>query len=88
MLAYQRFGEGVTPESCGKKGDHLVGDFYVKFNTELSKELAALREAHPEFADKDNDELFLETELGRSAQEMLRKWEAGDEEVRKLWKLM
>ena len=88
MLAYQRFGEGVTPESCGKKGDHLVGDFYVKFNTELSKELAALREAHPEFADKDNDELFLETELGRSAQEMLRKWEAGDAEVRKLWEMM
>ena len=88
MLAYQRFGEGVTPESCGKKGDHLVGDFYVKFNTELSKELAALREAHPEFADKDNDELFLETELGPSAQEMLRKWEAGDAEVRKLWEMM
>ena len=72
MLAYERFGEGVTPESCGKKGDHLVGDFYVKFNTELSKEIAALREAHPEWAEKDNDELFLETELGRSAQEMLR----------------
>ena len=88
MLAYERFGEGVTPESCGKKGDHLVGDFYVKFNTELSKEIAAVREAHPEWAEKANDELFLETELGRSAQEMLRKWEAGDPQVRELWEKM
>ena len=88
MLAYERFGNGVTPESTGKKGDHLVGDFYVKFNTEFSKELAALREKHPEWADKDNDELFLETELGRAAQEMLRKWEAGDPAVRALWEKM
>ncbi len=88
MLAYERFGEGVTPESCGKKGDHLVGDFYVKFNTELSKEIDEVRKAHPEWADKDKDELFLETELGQAAQEMLRKWEAGDAEVRQLWEKM
>jgi len=88
MLAYQRFGNGETPESSGMKGDHLVGKYYVRFNTAFSEELKKVREAHPEWAEKSNDELFLETELGRSAQQMLRDWEAGDPEVRKLWQLM
>ncbi len=88
MLAYLRFGHGETPESTGIKGDHLVGDYYVKFNMELSREIAELRAARPELADRDSDELFLETELGRAAQKMLRDWEAGDPEVRALWKLM
>ena len=88
MLAYKMFGNGVTPESSGIKGDHLVGDFYVKFNQALSEEIKALREARPELADKDNDELFLETSLGQQAQQMLRDWEAGDPEVRALWKKM
>ncbi|MCQ2380008.1 MAG: arginine--tRNA ligase, partial [Victivallaceae bacterium] len=88
MLAYMRFGGGETPESCGKKGDHLVGDYYVKFNVELSKELKALREAHPEWADREDDDLFDETVLGKEARGMLRDWEAGKPAVRELWNLM
>ena len=88
MLAYQRFGNGETPESSGMKGDHLVGKYYVRFNAAFSEEVKAVRAAHPEWAEKSNDELFLETELGRSAQQMLRDWEAGKPEVRQLWKLM
>jgi arginyl-tRNA synthetase len=88
MVAYQLFGNGATPESTGKKGDHLVGDFYVKYNDELKKQLKELRAAQPELADKSDDELFLETEIGRAAQKMLQEWEKGNEEVRALWKMM
>ena len=88
MLAYERFGNGATPESTGIKGDHLVGDFYVKYNDLLKEQITELRKAHPEFADKTDEELFLETECGAAAQEMLRKWEAGDEQVVALWKKM
>ena len=88
MIAYQRFGEGVTPESSGIKGDHLVGNFYVRYNQALSEEIAALKKARPELADKDNEALFLETELGAATQKMLRDWEAGDPEVRALWRKM
>lgn len=88
MLAYQRFGNGVTPESSGVKGDHLVGDFYVKYAKALAEEIKALRAQHPEWESRSDDELFLETEIGAAAQEMLRKWEAGDEAVRALWKTM
>ncbi len=88
MLAYKLTGNGVTPEQAGIKGDHYVGNFYVKFNQMLSDEVKALKEARPELADKSSDDLFLETELGRQAQEMLRKWEAGDPEVRALWTTM
>ncbi|MBQ9445527.1 MAG: arginine--tRNA ligase, partial [Victivallales bacterium] len=83
MIAYQRFGNGTTPEKAGKKGDHLVGDFYVAYDKEYRKQLKELREAHPELAEKDDDELFLQTEIGRAAQDMLVKWEANDPEVRK-----
>ena len=88
MLAYKRAGNGVTPEQAGIKGDHYVVNFYVKFNRMLSDEVKALKEARPELADKSSDDLFLETELGRQAQDMLRKWEAGDPEVRALWTTM
>ena len=88
MLAYKRFGNGVTPESTGIKGDHLVGDFYVKFNQAFSEEVKALKAARPELADKDSDELFLETALGKEAQQMLCDWEAGVPEVRELWQMM
>ena len=88
MLAYQRFGEGVTPESAGIKGDHLVGNFYVKYASALSEQIKELRANRPDLADKDDDELFLETEIGAAAQEMLRKWEANDPEVRALWQKM
>ncbi len=88
MIAYQRFGNGVTPESSGIKGDHLVGDFYVRYNKELSSEIATLKTARPELSGKDDDALFLETELGAATQKMLRDWEAGDPEVRALWQKM
>ena len=88
MLAYERFGEGVTPESSGIKGDHLVGNFYVKYATALSEQIKALRAARPDLADKDDDALFLETEIGAAAQDMLRKWEANDPEIRALWQKM
>ena len=88
MIAYQRFGNGVTPESAGKKGDHLVGDFYVAFDKEYRRQLAELREAKPDLKDKTDDELFLETEIGRATQDMLKAWEDGDEQVRALWKTM
>ncbi len=88
MLAYQRFGNGATPESTGKKGDHLVGDFYVAFDKEYHRQLDELRAAQPELADKDSDELFLQTEAGRTAQAMLVAWEQGEPSVRALWKQM
>ncbi|MBE6369225.1 MAG: arginine--tRNA ligase [Lentisphaerae bacterium] len=88
MLAYERFGEGVTPESSGIKGDHLVGNFYVKYASALSEQIKKLRAARPDLADKSDDELFLETEIGAAAQEMLRKWEANDPQVRELWQKM
>lgn len=88
MLAYQRFGENGTPESMNMKGDHLVGHFYVRYNDELKKQLAELREAKPELAEKDDNALFLETEIGQATQEMLLKWEENDAEVKALWRKM
>ena len=88
MLAYQRFGNGATPQSAGVKGDHLVGDFYVKFNTALKLELEELKKNKPELAGKDDEDLFLETEIGRATQKMLQDWEAGDPDVIALWKTM
>ncbi|MBR7107946.1 MAG: arginine--tRNA ligase [Lentisphaeria bacterium] len=88
MTSYQIAGEGKTPESTGIKGDHLVGNFYVEYNKMLSAEIAKLKAEKPELADKDSEELFLETALGQRTQAMLQKWEAGDEEVRALWKMM
>ncbi len=89
MIAYQRFGNGETPESTGIKGDHFVGNFYVRYNQELSKQISELRAANPEeTASEDDEALFLRTEIGAATQKMLRDWEAGDAEVRKLWKLM
>lgn len=88
MLAYQRYGNGSTPESTGIKGDHFVGDFYVKYNSVLSEEIRALRESDPSTASASDDELFLRTEIGAAAQKMLQDWEAGDPAVRELWKTM
>ncbi len=88
MLAYQRFGNGVTPESTGIKGDHLVGNFYVKYNDALKEQLDELRKAKPELADKSDEDLFLETEIGQATQKMLQDWEAGEPEVRQLWQTM
>lgn len=83
MVAWLRFGNGATPESTGKKGDHLVGDYYVKFDKEYKKEIEGLRAEG-----RSQEEAEAEAPILREAQEMLRKWEAGDEEVRALWKRM
>jgi arginyl-tRNA synthetase len=83
MLAWQKWGEGITPEKAGKKGDHLVGDYYVKFDQEYKKEIHQLiAEGLTEEEAKQKAPLILE------AQEMLRKWEAKDSEVISLWKEM
>jgi len=83
MLAWQKVGGGATPESSGKKGDHLVGDMYVAFNDIYKKEVDSLVESgmDPELAKKEAPCL-------KEAHEMLRNWEAGDEEVRSLWATM
>ena len=83
MLAWQKFGAGATPASVGKKGDHLVGDYYVAFDKAYKEEIKALMaDGMSEDDAKKNAPLMLE------AQEMLRKWEAGDAEVRALWQTM
>lgn len=83
MIAWQKFGNGETPASSGKKGDHLVGDYYVRFDQEYKKEIAALvAQGSTEDDAKKNAPIIVE------AQDMLRKWEAGDEAVVSLWKTM
>ncbi|MCD8450270.1 arginine--tRNA ligase [Tenacibaculum dicentrarchi] len=83
MLAWEKFGNGETPENTGLKGDKLVGNYYVKFDQEYKKEIATLMASGVSEDDaKKQAPLFLE------AQEMLRKWEAGDEQVVTLWKEM
>lgn len=83
MLAWQKFGNGETPESSGIKGDHLVGKYYVEFDQHYREEIKSLMsQGQSEEEAKKNAPLFLE------AQEMLRAWEAGDEEVRSLWATM
>lgn len=83
MLAWQLFGKGETPVSTGEKGDHLVGKYYVIFDKEYKKEIEFLKsEGQTEEEAKKNAPLI------KTAQEMLQKWEAGDEEVLNLWKTM
>lgn len=83
MLAWMKWGEGITPEKAGKKGDHLVGDYYVRFDKEYKKEIAELiNQGMSEEEAKKKAPLLLE------AQEMLRKWEAKDTEVNELWAMM
>ena len=83
MLAWKLFGEGETPESTGMKGDHLVGKYYVRFDQEYKKEIAAL-----ESEGKTEEEAKKEAPLLVEAQNMLRQWEAKDEEVVALWEMM
>ncbi len=83
MLAWQKFGEGETPESSGLKGDHLVGKYYVAFDKAYKKQIAELIEAG---APKEKAEK--EAPILLEAQDMLRKWEAGDDQVVGLWKKM
>ena len=83
MVAWLRYGNGATPESTGKKGDHLVGDYYVEFDKHYKAEIKELvAGGMSEEEAKKNAPILLE------AQEMLRKWEAKDEEVRALWEKM
>ena len=83
MVAWQKFGEGETPESTGLKGDKLVGNYYVRFDQEYKKEIEGLMaEGQSEDEAKANAPLF------KAAQSMLRDWEAGNEEVVALWKKM
>lgn len=105
MLAWQRFGEGATPESAGMKSDHFVGHYYVLFEKKFQEEYkswqtsgtgqgifhAKAKEDQPEaaFFKAYKNTYFNEySELGKAAKEMLLKWEAGDKEVKALWKKM
>ena len=83
MLAWLKFGNGETPESSGKKGDHLIGDYYVRFDKEYKKQIAELMAQG-----MDEETAKREAPLMREAQDMLRKWEANDPEVRALWAKM
>lgn len=83
MLAWKKWGNGATPASTGKKGDHLVGDFYVLFDQQYKKELKAL-----EAQGLGKEAAEGQSTLMQEAREMLRQWEAGDEEVVALWKEM
>ena len=83
MLAWQRFGNGETPESTGLKGDKLVGNYYVRFDQEYKKEIVVLVEEG-----KSEDDAKKQAPILLEAQEMLRKWESGDEATVTLWKTM
>ena len=83
MLAWQKFGHGETPESSGLKGDALVGKYYVAFDKAYKEEVAALVASGMEQATAEK-----ETSLLKAAQEMLIRWESGDDEVVTLWKKM
>lgn len=83
MLAWKKWGEGATPESAGKKGDHLIGDFYVLFDKHFKAEVNAL-------IDKGmtEDEAKAASPLMNEAREMLVRWEQKDPEIRALWEMM
>jgi arginyl-tRNA synthetase len=84
MLAWIKWGREETPEKAAKKGDKLVGDYYVRFETELKKEALALKESH----NYDDDTARNEAPLMQEARELLRKWEARDEKTVAIWKMM
>lgn len=91
MLAWLKYGNGETPESSGKKGDHLIGDYYVAFDKHYRAEIAELKAKY--MAEGMNDEdaqkkAEAESPLIKEAHEMLRKWEANDPEIRALWAKM
>ena len=83
MLAWEKWGNGITPEKAGKKGDHLIGDFYVMFDKHYKDEVKQLMaEGLSEEEAKNRAPLMVE------AREMLQRWEAGDESVRSVWRMM
>ena len=93
MLAWLKWGNGCTPESTGKKGDHLIGDFYVLFDKKFKEEVKSLLPANYDTLDEKSKEeakakAEAESTLMQEAREMLVKWEANDPEVRHLWETM
>lgn len=91
MLAWLKYGHGETPQSSGKKGDHLIGDYYVAFDKHYRAEVAELKArftAEGMDAEAAEERAKKESPLMQEAHEMLVKWEAGDEEVRALWRKM
>lgn len=93
MLAWLKWGNGCTPESTGKKGDHLIGDFYVLFDKHFKEEVKGMLPANFDSLSEDEKEKAKaqaedKSELMAEAREMLRKWEAGDPEIRGLWEKM
>jgi arginyl-tRNA synthetase len=83
MLAWQKWGNGITPQKAGVKGDKLVGNYYVKFDQEYKKQIKELISSGA-----SNDEAADKAPLIQEAREMLRQWEAGNKEVTQLWKTM
>lgn len=83
MLAWQKWGNGITPEKAGKKGDHLIGDFYVLFDKHYKSELDSLINSG-----MTKEEAEAASPLMQEARAMLRAWEEGDSEVRSLWAMM
>ncbi|WP_025881620.1 arginine--tRNA ligase [Segatella baroniae] len=91
MLAWLKWGDGITPEQAGKKGDHLIGDFYVAFDKHYKAECEALKAQYmSEGMDEEaaSEKAKSEAPLMKEAREMLVKWERNDPEVRALWKKM
>ena len=91
MLAWQKWGNGETPESSGKKGDHLIGDYYVAFDKHYREECAALKAQYIADGlneDKAEEKAKAEAPLIKAAHKMLVKWEQGDKDVRALWEMM
>ena len=91
MLAWQKWGNGITPEQAGKKGDHLIGDFYVLFDKHYRAEVAELTTKFKEEGLSDEEaktKAEQESPLMKEAHEMLVKWEANNTEVRALWEKM
>lgn len=91
MLAWQKYGNGETPETSGKKGDHLIGDYYVAFDKHYKaevKELTATYQAEGLNEEEAKAKAEANSPLMQEAREMLRKWEANDPEIRALWKKM
>ncbi len=83
MLAWEKFGNGETPESTAQKGDKLVGNYYVKFDQEYKKQIETLKDEG-----KTEEEAKVQAPILKEAQEMLLKWEAGDEDTLALWNKM
>ncbi|WP_456103804.1 arginine--tRNA ligase [Prevotella sp.] len=91
MLAWLKWGNGITPEQAGKKGDHLIGDFYVLFDKHFKEECKQLQEQYEKeglTADEAKEKAEQESPLMKETRDMLVKWEANDPEIRALWEKM